>query len=338
MKVYLHSDFQKQIKQSGVGRALTHQQQALDAVGVPYTLKDTGDWDVLHINTIFPASYALAKKARRQGKAVVYHAHSTAEDFRNSFRFSNVAAPFFKKWLKACYETADLILTPTAYSKDLLENYGLMPPIAAISNGIDLSEWQATAYEKQKFRDFYGLAAGDPLVISVGLQIKRKGILEFVKMARELPDVNFIWFGYTNPKLLDSQMKQAVATRLPNLRFAGYVDKDVMRVAYQAADLYVFPTHEETEGIVLLEALASRIPTLVRDLPVFSEYENGKHLYKFSTFADFQTKIIQMLNCQLPDLTAQGYAKVSEKSIENIGKQLKNHYEHALELARQRKI
>lgn len=41
--------------------------------------------DVVHINTVFPHSFFLAKKAKRHGIPVVYHAHSTKEDFRNSY-------------------------------------------------------------------------------------------------------------------------------------------------------------------------------------------------------------------------------------------------------------
>lgn len=337
MKVYLHSDFQEQIKQSGVGRALYHQQMALDIVDIPHTLTDTKDWDLIHINTTFPNSYRVAKKARREGKAVVYHAHSTAEDFKNSFRYSNFGAPFFKQWLKKCYGTADLILTPTEYSKHLLENYGLEAPIESISNGIDLDFWQATDYEKKKFRQYYDVSEHQALVISVGLQIKRKGLFDFVELARRFPDVQFIWFGYTNPKLLDEETRQALNTRLPNLRFAGFVDREVMRVAYQVADAYLFPTYEETEGIVLLEAMASRVPVIVRDIPVFDEYEAGKELYKFETLYDLETQLIDILNKRAPDLTEAAYQKVSEKSLDNIGAQLKQHYERAMAIAEQRR-
>ncbi|WP_018659034.1 glycosyltransferase family 4 protein [Allofustis seminis] len=337
MKVYLHSDFQEKIKQSGVGRALYHQQAALEKEHIPYTLTDTKDWDVVHINTIFPNSYYLAKKARRQGKAVVYHAHSTAEDFKDSFRYSNTVAPLFRKWLEKCYGTADLLLTPTEYSKSLLQSYGLHAPIESISNGIDLNFWHATDYEMKKFRAFYVLDENRPLIISVGLQIKRKGLFDFIELARRLPEVQFIWFGYTDPKVLDEQTRQALSTRLENLRFAGYVDREIVRVAYQVADLYLFPTYEETEGIVLLEALASRIPTIVRDLPVFDDYEANKHLYKFKDLADLEQTIIGILNQELPDLTQAGYAKVSEKSIGKIGHQLRSCYQRALKIAQERR-
>ena len=132
MKVLLHSDKQDQIAKSGVGRAIVHQQEALRLNGVDYTLdpKDT-DYDIVHINTIFPESYLMGKKAKKMGKKVIFHAHSTEEDFRNSYLLTNQVAPLFKKWLCKLYSSADLIITPTPYSKRLLDNYGLGKPIIA---------------------------------------------------------------------------------------------------------------------------------------------------------------------------------------------------------------
>ena len=93
MKVLLYSGSQHLIERSGVGRAIYHQKEALSQNQVEYTMDVKDNWDIVHINTIFPASFLLSRRARRQGKKVVYHGHSTEEDFRNSFVGSNLVAP-----------------------------------------------------------------------------------------------------------------------------------------------------------------------------------------------------------------------------------------------------
>ena len=93
------------------------QEESLKGNGVEVTTDPKDDYDVVHITTIFPSDYFMAKKAKKCGKKVVYHAHSTKEDFQNSFTGSNLIAPLFKKWIMKCYQTGDLILTPTNYSK-----------------------------------------------------------------------------------------------------------------------------------------------------------------------------------------------------------------------------
>ena len=112
------------------------QEESLKGNGVEVTTDPKDDYDVVHINTIFPSDYFMAKKAKKCGKKVVYHAHSTKEDFQNSFTGSNLIAPLFKKWIMKCYQTGDLILTPTNYSKSLLEGYGIKNQIEVISNGV----------------------------------------------------------------------------------------------------------------------------------------------------------------------------------------------------------
>ena len=137
MKVLLYAKNQQVVSKSGVGRAMAMQKEALLKNGVEVTENPLEDYDVVHINTIFPSDYLMAKKAKKKGKKVIYHAHSTKEDFENSFIGSNLIAPFFKRWIMKCYQTGDLILTPTNYSKKLLKGYGITEPIEAISNGVD---------------------------------------------------------------------------------------------------------------------------------------------------------------------------------------------------------
>lgn len=66
MRVFLYSELQRQIEKSGVGRAILHQRKALEANGV-CCAERWQDADVVHINTVFPHSFFLAKKAKRHG-------------------------------------------------------------------------------------------------------------------------------------------------------------------------------------------------------------------------------------------------------------------------------
>ncbi|MGX7106535.1 glycosyltransferase family 4 protein [Hutsoniella sourekii] len=334
--VRIQNDFAQLIEQSGIGRARIHQMKALEAAGIKYVL-DGDDYDILHINTVFPQSLYHVLKAKYQGKAIIYHAHSTEEDFRDSFILSNQLSKYFKKWLVTCYQQADLILTPTEYSKNLLENYHLKPPIEVISNGIDMSYWQANRVEVDAFRQDYQLEPGHPLIIGVGMLIKRKGILDFIDLARRMPECQFIWFGHTNSNIQTSEVKRAIHSKPDNLLFAGYVDRDVLRVAYQVADIFLFLTYEETEGIVLLEALASGTQTIIRDIPIFDVYQDQHITYKARDNDGFQ-KLIQMyLDGDLAYTGACGRVEAQARSIEGVGMKYRKYYQEALDLAAQKK-
>ena len=331
MKVLLYTENEKMIGKSGLGKAIKHQMKALQDNNVEYTTNPKDDYDIVHINFYGPKSYMLAKKAKKEGKKVVYHAHSTEEDFRNSFLLSNQVAPLFKKWLIKCYTLGDVILTPTPYSKRLLKNYGIKNPIIDISNGINVKFFEHDEELGKKFRKDFGYKKSDKVIMGVGLYIERKGILDFVELAKRLPEYKFIWFGYSPLAASPAKIREAVNTKLDNLVFAGYVEPEVLRGAYSGCDLYLFPTLEETEGIPIMEACAAKIPALIRDIPVFGEWLiDGVNVYKAKDIDDFEIKIKQILKGKLPNLTEEGYKVAKTRESKKVGKKLISIYKDVM--------
>ncbi len=330
MKVLLYTEGLKTVGKSGLGKAIKHQMKALEYENIDYTLDPKDDYDILHINTYFPKSYFLAKKAKKNGKKIVYHAHSTEEDFRNSFLGSNLFSPLFKKWLIKCYKLGDVIVTPTFYSKKILQGYkGLKDKkIYDISNGIEIEFFQRDDKLGKKFREEYGYKKDDKVIIGIGLYIERKGIVDFVELAKRLPEYKFIWFGYSPLAAATKPVRDAVNTKLPNLKFAGYVERNVIKSAMSGADLYLFPTLEETEGIPIIEACACKQNAIVRDIPIFDGWlEDGKNMYKAKDVNEFENKIKKILNKKLPSLVEHAYPIAEERDLKKIGKKLKSVYE-----------
>lgn len=332
MKILLYTENEKLVGKSGLGKAIKHQMKALELNGIDYTLdKKAMDYDILHINTYFPESYLMAKKAKKLGKKVVYHAHSTEEDFKNSFIFANQTSKQFKKWLISCYSLGDVIVTPTEYSKKLLDGYQMDRKIYAISNGIEIEKFKRDEEAGKKFRETYGFSKDDKVIIGIGLYIERKGILDFVELAKRMPEYQFIWFGYSPLSAATKEVREAVRTELDNLTFAGYVEPEMIIGAMSGCDLYLFPTLEETEGIPAIEACACKCKALIRDIPVFDGWlEDGVNIYKAKTIDEFQKKIPKIINGDLPDLTENAYQVAVDRSLEVVGKKLKAVYEEVL--------
>lgn len=333
VKVLIYSKDYETVKESGVGKAIDHQIKALRLACCDFTLDEKDDFDLVHINTTLPGSVNFAKKARKMGKKVVYHGHSTMEDFKNSFIFSNQIAPLFKKWLVYAYRKGDLVLTPTNYSKNILATYGINRPIEVVSNGIDLDFWQKKPEDRVNFYQKYKLNPEKKSIISVGLPIKRKGIDDFIKLAKTLPDYEFVRFGKLDRALMSPEIKKEMEDAPANFHTPGYVSSVDLRQAYGGSDLYAFLTHEETEGIVLLEALATKAKILIRDIEIFEDgFVDGENIYKGKTIPEFEGKIRGILEGKLPDLSDIAYKKAEEKSIEKTGKRLVELYERAMKL------
>ncbi len=335
MKVLLYTEGLKTIGKSGLGKAIKHQMKALESENIPYTLNVKDDYDILHINTYFPRSYFIAKKAKKNGKKIVYHAHSTEEDYKNGFILAKQTSKLFKKWLIKCYSLGDVIITPTEYSKKLLEGYkGLEnKKIYAISNGIEIEFFKKDKKLGEKFRRDYNFKKDDKVIMGIGLYIERKGIVDFVELAKRLPQYKFIWFGYSPLTFSTRSVKKAVKTKLPNLFFPGYVEQDVIKGAMSGADLYIFPTLEETEGIPIIEACACMQNAIVRDIPIFDGWlKDGVNVYKAKDVDDFERKIKDFFDGKLKNLTRDAYKVAEERDIKKVGKDLKNVYEEVMKI------
>lgn len=329
MKVLLYFENIESIEKSGVGMALKHQMQALKSAGVEYTLNPDDDYDILHINTVFMKSAGVINAARKKGAKIIYHAHSTEEDFRNSFIFSNLVSKVVKQHLIWLYSMADLILTPTPYSKSLLQSYGIKVPIEYVSNGVDLNRFNPSAEKADMFRKYFGIRPDQKVVMSSGLWIRRKGILDFIEVARQFPDVKFVWFGQTALAGIPAEVRQAVTkNHSENVIFPGYMSGDIYEGAFAAADVFFFPSYEETEGIVVLEAMSCKTPVLVRDIPVYDGWlEADVNCYKGKTNKEFEDKLRQIFSGTAVNVRQAAYQTACDRSIENIGMQLKRFYE-----------
>jgi len=332
VKVLLYAGSLKLVEKSGVGQAIFHQKAALDSEGIPCTMDSKDYHDIVHINTIFPNSFFKAIMERLRGKKVVYYAHSTQEDFRNSFKGSNLFAPIFKWWIKRCYNLGHVLITPTEYSKSLLTGYGIKKKIVPLSNGIDLSIYKKDDEGGRRFRHRYGFSVWDKVIISVGHYINRKGIKDFVALAKAMPEYKFIWFGYSAPALCTPDVNDCLKSIPSNLLLPGLASQEELRDAYSGSDLFLFMTYEETEGIVLLEALAMKLQVLIRDIPIYQkDFIHGENCYKATDNYEFQSLISQIFEGNLPSTVTEGYETVKKRDIPAIGTELKKIYSDLLQ-------
>ena len=68
MKILLYLEAEQFLSHSGIGRAMKHQQRALDLMGIDWTKNPEDDYDILHLNTYGFSSWKMLKKAKKAGK------------------------------------------------------------------------------------------------------------------------------------------------------------------------------------------------------------------------------------------------------------------------------
>ena len=212
VRVLNYLELADRLDRSGIGTSVDHQRQALadtgvDVVTTPWTDGHPGwalagnltfddpvfrEYDLAHCNMIGPGSVAVARHAERNDIPLVLHAHVTREDFKGSFRGSNLVAPALGRYLKWFYSQADTVLCPSEYTKGVLESYPIDAPIEPVTNGIDTEPLAGFESFREEYRRRYDLDG--MVVFAVGSVFERKGLTAFCELAQQT-DYDFAWFG-----------------------------------------------------------------------------------------------------------------------------------------------
>jgi 1,2-diacylglycerol 3-alpha-glucosyltransferase len=224
-------------------------------------------FDVVHIHTPFLAHYAGLKFARAHAIPVVATYHTLFEEYLHHYvpllprAITGAMARRFSR--SQCNQT-DAVVAPSQAMKAALLDYGIDTHIEVLPTGLPAERFQAG--DGAAFRRRHNLAAEQPLLLFVGRAAHEKNIGFLIEMMIELrelrPDAMLLIAG-EGPA--DGSLR-AQAARLglkDRVRFLGYFDRGgELQDCYSAADVFVFSSLTETQGLVLLEAMAQGVPVV----------------------------------------------------------------------------
>lgn len=229
--------------------------------------KEAADCDLIHVQTPFLAHYAGLSAARHLGKPVIATYHTLFEEYLYHY------APFLPaEWLRGLARrlsrsqcnALDAVVVPSTAMRERLEQYGVRAPMHVLPTGIPLQRF--VNGEGQRFRERHGLAPDQPCALFVGRVAFEKNIdflIESLAMARrEVPNLILLITGEGPAEGV--LQRQAEALGLGEaVRFIGYLDRQRdLPDCYAAADCFVFASRTETQGLVLLEAMATGLPVV----------------------------------------------------------------------------
>ena len=245
--------------------------------------------DINHFSTIDPLSWFYLRTSRAPS---VMHVHFLPTTIDQIVRLPRPLLRVFRAYVTQFYRAADqlVVVNPTAIPG--LVELDIDPArITYIPNHV--SDLNFHPVDKSSLGDLYAGLGFDPgvfTVLGVGQVHVGKGILDFVEVARSLPDLQFVWCGrFALGRFADSydQLRQAMEEPPPNVRFTGLIPRTELNRWYNLADVLFSPSYDEGFPMSMLEACNVGLPLLVRELDLYQpilgdHYLSAKDNHGFS--------------------------------------------------------
>lgn len=266
------------------------------------------DWkpQILHAQTEFSTLDLLKKFRKKSGIPMVMTCHTYWEQYLN--RYIPLVPKFLTRTIvramtRGFVKGVDLVITPSQHMRRVLESYGIDKPMAVIPTGID----PALFLGADRNRGTNPVAVKNPqwsqgpLLLFVGRISQEKNLDFLIPVLQDLlprhPGLKLLLVG-------DGPYHQGFLNQLRHHRledhvhFAGYVSRQDLKHWYALADVFVFPSKTETQGLVTIESMMCGTPVValgeMGTLEVMNG-DNGGFMVKDDP-REFSSRVHQLLS------------------------------------------
>lgn len=236
-------------------------------------------FDIIHAQVPWFLEFKAVGWARKMGCPIVHTYHTLFETYGHYSRMPVfVWSAASRKWCTIFCNRMDLVLAPSSPVKGYLQSCGVRTEIEICPSGIELSEFRCP--DGKSFRSKYGIAGDRRLLLFVGRIGKEKNIPFLFEVLKRLtpvfPNILLAIIGDgPERKALERLARQTGLSE--NVMFLGYLDHREVISGYSAADLFVFASVTETQGIVLVEAMAAGTPVVaIGKMGVLDVLQDGR--------------------------------------------------------------
>lgn len=267
----------------GVGSAYKEQVQLIKEGASDLFTVYINDWkhrvDIQHFHTVDPQFFVKMHDKRCVNIA---YCHFLPDTLEGSLRLPGLAFKVFSKYVVEFYKSADrLVVVNPSFIDDLVQ-FGIpRKHIYYIPNYVSKDEFYLKPMEERNnIRKKYGFNPEDFIIFDAGQVQTRKGVLDFVDVAKKCPEYQFVWAGgFSFGKITDGydELKKVQENPPKNVHFLGIVPREDMVDLYNMADILFMPSYNELFPMTILEAVNLNIPLVLRNLD----------LYKDILFADY---------------------------------------------------
>ena len=209
----------------------------------------------------YPAAWQALRWARRHQVPFVVWVESTEQDFRSRAP----AIEFLKRrFLKAC----SAFVVPGKSSFQYVMKYGARPEVVFTApNAVDTKFFSSRAAAIRDAGETHRRALQLPprFILFVGRLVREKGLLDLLQAYGKLAPEQRAAVGLV---LVGEGPDRAELTRCSSdikpgqVQYAGFVHREQLAGYYALAEAFVFPSHTDTWGLVVNEAMACGLPVI----------------------------------------------------------------------------
>jgi len=318
MKVHIASESIFITKGNGVHTAfLEHIELMKEKDDLEVVVNGEGFGDVFHCHTYGP--YYFWKGWRYKGRRI-HTVHVIPDSIKGSLPNWKIFMPFVRWYFKQVFSYADVCLAISPMVEQSIIDLGAHTRIIEICNPVMIDKWSRTDEMRIKGRKMLGLSENDFVALGVGQLQGRKGVEDFIDISESVPEAKFVWAG-GRPFGKFTEGIDRIDARIANagqIKFTGMLDLNEMKYIYAAADLLVFPSSQENCPLAPLEAAASGMPVIFRDIEEYAFLYENTYLRANTTleFIDLTKRLIHDKSFYEEGL------RISEKMIKQFDKNI----------------
>jgi glycosyltransferase involved in cell wall biosynthesis len=263
--------------------------------------------DIVHINTEFIIADFGFIYAKLHNTPIVYTFHTMWEDYVGNYF---PAIPLFilkflvKRRLVYVMRLADQLIAPSMLARATILNYKVKKKIHLLPTGIDPALFTHEEAEIAAFKELlerrYPLLRGKRILLFAGRIAKEKNVTFLLDILPAIvakqPAAVLLMVG-NGPALYPFQEEAERRGLRDHCVCTGYLDRRDLSLVYAIADLFVFPSLTETQGMVTIEAMISGLPVVaIGEMGTIMVMggDNGGFMVKNDP-AEFTARVLELL-------------------------------------------
>lgn len=289
--------------------------------------------DIVHVHSPFVLGRLGAKIARNHRCPLVFTYHTLYDQYTHYVPFARQISQDLTRRLCVNFcNRCDLVITPTGVIGEHIKSMGVKSAVQWLPTGIDFGEFNQT--DKGWLRNTYDIGQDESLLLFVGRITKEKNISFLVKtlqiMRNELGQQAKLVVVGQGPETESLKRYVGELDLSEYVVFTGRLSREEVVRAYGGADVFVFGSVTETQGLVIGEAKAAGLPVVAVDAFGVSEMVvDGEDGYLVpedeNVFALTTTKILK--NSELRQkMSRKALINAKDLSAQSCAKKLVQYY------------